>query len=73
MGLEGIGLGLPKVLLSPSPLLDPLPGDRSLPQVSGPGQALAAMLPGPHPQDTLVVCPLIQQDPLYRAGVAPFQ
>ena len=26
-----------------------------------------------HPQDTLVVCPLIQQDPLYRAGVAPFQ
>ena len=29
--LEGVGLGLPQVLLSPSPLPDPFPGDRSLP------------------------------------------
>ena len=26
-----------------------------------------------HPQDTPVVYPLIQQDPLYRVGIAPFQ
>ena len=26
-----------------------------------------------HPQDTLVVCPLIQQDTLYRAGLVPLQ
>ena len=33
VGLEGTGLGLPKVLLSPSPLQDPFPGDLSLPLV----------------------------------------
>ena len=31
--VEGIGLGLPKVLLSPSPLPDPFSGARSLPRV----------------------------------------
>ena len=47
VGLQGIGLGLSKVLLSPSTLPDPFSGDRGLPRVRGPGQALAAMLPGP--------------------------
>ena len=43
--LEGVGLGLPKILLSPGPLPYPFPGDCSLPRVGGPGQTLAAMLP----------------------------
>ena len=47
VGLEGIALGLSKVLLSPSTLSDPFSGDCGLPRVRGPGQALAAMLPGP--------------------------
>ena len=45
--LEGVGLGLPKVLLSLGPLPDPFPGGCSLPRVGGPGQTLAAMLPRP--------------------------
>ena len=44
---EGIGLGLSKVLLGPSSLPDSFTGDRGLPRVRGPGQALAAMLTGP--------------------------
>ena len=33
VGLEGKGLGLSKVLLGPSTLPDPLPGERGLPRV----------------------------------------
>ena len=45
VSVEGIGLGLGKVLLGPSTLPDPFLCDRGLPRVRGPGQALAAMLP----------------------------
>ena len=47
VGLEGIRVGLSKVLLSPSTLPDPFTGDRGLPRVRGPGQALVAMPLGP--------------------------
>ena len=33
VGLEGIGLGLAKVLFGPCTLPDPFPGDRGLPRV----------------------------------------
>ena len=47
VGLEGIGLGLSKILLGPSTLPNPFLGDRGLPRVRGPGQALPVMLLGP--------------------------
>ena len=47
VGLKATGLGLSKVLLGPSTLADPFSGNRGLPRVPGPSQALAAVPPWP--------------------------